>query len=174
MTIAAYTYNSVVEKKMKRARASTRTKATTAHAGSPGTLELQTMLRAAGLRSTAPRIAVLRHLTEVDAPRSHAEIFDELGGQGFDRATLYRNLMDMAEKGLIGRTDLGDHVWRFEIKKQVAGHTIEHPHFVCTDCGTVSCLPDTSIRIARGSSSPKSIASRDVAVQLRGRCDDCD
>ncbi|HEX7662939.1 MAG TPA: transcriptional repressor [Polyangiaceae bacterium] len=145
----------------------------TARAGT-GTVELQSMLRAAGLRSTAPRIAVLRHLTDVDAPRSHAEIFDALGGEGFDRATLYRNLMDMAEKGLISRTDLGDHVWRFELKKQVAGHTIEHPHFVCTDCGTVECLPDTSVKIARGGSSPKSLSGRDVAVQLRGVCDDCE
>ena len=82
--------------------------------------------------------------------------------------------MDMAEKGLISRTDLGDHVWRFELKKQVAGHTIEHPHFVCTDCGTVECLPDTSVKIARGGSSPKSLSGRDVAVQLRGVCDDCE
>lgn len=138
------------------------------------TPELQSMLRAAGLRSTAPRLAVLRHLTQVGTPLSHAEMFEALGGQGFDRATLYRNLMDMAEKGLIARTDLGDHVWRFEVKKQVAGHTIEHPHFVCTDCGTVACLPDTSIRIARGPASPRSLGGREVAVQLRGLCDDCD
>lgn len=138
------------------------------------TPELQAMLRAAGLRSTAPRLAVLRHLTDVGTPLSHAEMFEALGGQGFDRATLYRNLMDMAEKGLIARTDLGDHVWRFEVKKQVAGHTIEHPHFVCTDCGTVACLPDTSIRIARGPASPRSLGGREVAVQLRGLCDDCD
>ena len=142
-------------------------------ASSSGTLELQQMLRAAGLRSTAPRVAVLRHLTDVDRPLSHAQIFDALGGAGFDRATLYRNLMDLAETGLIGRTDLGDHVWRFEIRKQVAGHTIEHPHFVCTDCGTVSCLTDTSVRIARGNASPRSLGGRDVAVQLRAICDAC-
>ena len=81
--------------------------------------------------------------------------------------------MDLAETGLIGRTDLGDHVWRFEIRKQVAGHTIEHPHFVCTDCGTVSCLTDTSVRIARGNASPRSLGGRDVAVQLRAICDAC-
>ncbi|MEO7112892.1 MAG: transcriptional repressor [Polyangiaceae bacterium] len=142
-------------------------------ASSSGTLELQQMLRAAGLRSTAPRVAVLRHLTDVDRPLSHAQIFDALGSAGFDRATLYRNLMDLAETGLIGRTDLGDHVWRFEIRKQVAGHTIEHPHFVCTDCGTVACLTDTSVRIARGNTSPRSLAGRDVAVQIRAICDAC-
>ena len=136
-------------------------------------VELQAMLRAAGLRSTAPRVAVLRHLKEIDAPLSHGEIFDALGASGFDRATLYRNLMDLAETGLIGRTDLGDHVWRFEIRKQIAGHTIEHPHFVCTDCGTVACLTDTSVRIARGNTSPRSLAGRDVAVQLRAICDAC-
>ena len=155
-----------------RRGASVAKKAATKPAGA-GTVELQQMLRAAGLRSTAPRVAVLRHLTDTDAPLSHAEIFDALGSAGFDRATLYRNLMDLAETGLIGRTDLGDHVWRFEIRKQVAGHTIEHPHFVCTDCGTVSCLNDTTVRIARGNASPLSLSGRDVAVQLRALCDAC-
>ncbi len=161
--------------KSKRARAheTPARPASESASSTAGTLELQQMLRAAGLRSTAPRVAVLRHLTDVDRPLSHAEIFDALGGAGFDRATLYRNLMDLAETGLIGRTDLGDHVWRFEIRKQVAGHTIEHPHFVCTDCGTVSCLTDTSVRIARGNTSPRSLGGRDVAVQLRAICDAC-
>jgi Fur family ferric uptake transcriptional regulator len=159
--------------KSKRARSREVPARAPALASSSGTLELQQMLRAAGLRSTAPRVAVLRHLTDVDRPLSHAQIFDALGSAGFDRATLYRNLMDLAETGLIGRTDLGDHVWRFEIRKQVAGHTIEHPHFVCTDCGTVSCLNDTSVRIARGNTSPRSLGGRDVAVQLRAICDAC-
>ena len=45
--------------------------------------------------------------------------------------------------------------------------------FVCTDCGTVSCLTDTSVRIARGNTSPRSLSGRDVAVQIRAICDAC-
>src|SRR5688572_21434610 len=70
-------------------------------------------LKAAGLRNTAPRVAVLRHLQRAAGPTSHAEIVQELSPLGFDRATLYRNLVDLVDAGLVSRTDLGDHLWRF-------------------------------------------------------------
>ena len=134
------------------------------------------LLRSSGLRSTAPRIAVLQHLHAASEPNSHAELFEALAGAGFDRATLYRNLIDLAEVGIVGRTDLGDHVWRFELKKGVAGtsHSDEHPHFVCVDCGVVSCLPGLSFEV-KGvpASAPRSVGRNKVAVQLKGRCDSC-
>jgi Fur family transcriptional regulator, ferric uptake regulator len=135
--------------------------------------ELRERIRAAGLRSTAPRVAVLACLEGADSPRSHAEICEALQGEGFDRATLYRNLIDLADAGLLTRRDLGDHVWRFERKREGAAHEGEHPHFTCTDCGEVSCLPEVTVRIKAAEGVPKAIAASSVQVQLRGRCDDC-
>ena len=105
--------------------------------------ELKTLLRSSGLRSTGARLAVLQYLHDIGGPNSHGELFDALADRGFDRATIYRNLMDLAEAGIVSRTDLGDHVWRFELKKGARGenHTEDHPHFVCVDCGSVACLP---------------------------------
>lgn len=131
------------------------------------------LLRAAGLRSTDARVAVLHHLASEAAPVSHADLFRALEKDGFDRATLYRNLIDLAEAGLLTRTDLGDHVWRFELKKREGDHVASHPHFVCSDCGTVSCLPDVAVRIVRGKRAPKSLATKNVAVQITALCDDC-
>jgi Fur family transcriptional regulator, ferric uptake regulator len=135
----------------------------------------QDLLRSSGLRSTAPRIAVLQYLHDTSEPGSHAELFNALADKGFDRATIYRNLMDLAEAGIVSRTDLGDHVWRFELKKGVAGtsHSDEHPHFVCMDCGEVSCLPGLSFELKGSSGAPKSVSRNKVAVQLKGRCDNC-
>lgn len=90
-----------------------------------------------------------------------------------DRATIYRNLIDLTDAGLASRIDLGDHVWRFEVKRQVGDHVLSHPHFVCSDCGAVSCLPDVTVRIVAGKSAPRSLASKNVAIQLTSRCDDC-
>ena len=90
-----------------------------------------------------------------------------------DRATIYRNLIDLTDAGLASRIDLGDHVWRFEVKRQVGDHVLSHPHFVCSDCGTVSCLPDVTVRIVAGKGAPRSLASKNVAIQLTSRCDDC-
>jgi Fur family transcriptional regulator, ferric uptake regulator len=138
--------------------------------------ELQALLRSSGLRSTAPRIAVLQQLHETTGPSSHADLCAAVEGKGFDRATIYRNLMDLAEAGIVTRTDLGDHVWRFMLKKGVAGapHTEDHPHFVCVDCGEISCLPGVSVRVEGATGAPKAVGQNKVAVQLKGRCDNCD
>jgi len=48
--------------------------------------QLRFTIRNAGLRSTTPRIAVLRHLQHVAKPMSHAELFAALDEKGFDRA----------------------------------------------------------------------------------------
>ena len=134
---------------------------------------LRERIRASGLRSTAPRVAVLACLEGADSPRSHAEICEALQGEGFDRATLYRNLVDLAEAGLLTRSDLGDHVWRFELRREGATHEDAHPHFTCTDCGEVSCLPEVTVRIKAAENAPKAVAAASVQVQLRGRCDGC-
>jgi Fur family ferric uptake transcriptional regulator len=140
----------------------------------PTLAEYQEKIRAVGLRSTAPRVAVLKELEAATSPLSHADLVDSLGSQGYDRVTIYRNLTDLTEAGLVMRADLGDHVWRFELRRAGKEHTGTHPHFTCTDCGTVSCLPEESVRITSAKGAPKSIAARAVEVHLRGLCDRCD
>lgn len=131
-------------------------------------------IRAVGLRSTAPRVAVLELLESLTAPASHAEICEALEWTGFDRATLYRNLVDLTEAGLLSRDDLGDHVWRFSLRREEEeSHEAAHPHFTCEDCGEVSCLPEVSVKVQKADRVPRSIAARAVRVQIRGRCDEC-
>jgi Fur family ferric uptake transcriptional regulator len=135
--------------------------------------ELRGEIRATGMRSTAPRIAVLARLRRAAAPMTHAEITAALHPLGFDRATIYRNLVDLTEAGLAARVELGDHVWRYEMRR--AAHPADagdHPHFVCNDCGTVSCLPSVkvAIRPAPGKRSPVASVSE---VLLKGRCESC-
>lgn len=136
-------------------------------------VELQEQLREAGLRSTAPRIAVLSRLVEARTPVSHGELAEELASFGYDRATIYRNLMDLTEAGLVARTDLGDHVWRFELRRDGGSHGSLHPHFVCTDCGNIACLPGSAVRIMNQAGVPRAVGQRSVEVQIKGRCDRC-
>ena len=133
------------------------------------------LLRGAGLRSTRPRLRVLEKLAARPTPVSHGELAHELEHSGMDRTTVYRNLLDLTDAGLVRRSDLGDHVWRFELERAAggAGKGPKHPHFTCTDCGTVECLPEVSVQVLRGRRAPKSIVKRQVEVQLRGLCDDC-
>lgn len=135
--------------------------------------ELRLRLRSAGLRTTLARLAVLQHLDEATAPLSHAELADELAPQGFDRATIYRNLIDLSEAGLVSRTELGDHLWRFETRRGGRDHASQHPHFVCVDCGEVSCLADINVDISPSPGSKRSIIGELTEVLLKGRCGRC-
>ena len=141
----------------------------------PSLAELQAQIRATGLRSTAPRVAVLQRLRQTKTPISHADLFTELADQGFDRATIYRNLIDLTEAGLVSRTDVGDHVWRFELRQQRQRGTQgeQHPHFMCADCGEVSCLPGVNVRISPAPGVPRALSAKNLEVQIKGLCDRC-
>jgi len=131
-----------------------------------GLAALQARIRGVGLRCTAARIAVLEHLIAASGPLSHAEVSDAVGHKGFDRATIYRNLTELTEAGLVSRVELGDHVWRFELKRSGHGHAKgeDHPHFLCTSCGEVSCLDDVDVAI-----TPKPGRERPAAKAKSGR-----
>ncbi len=83
--------------------------------------ELRARLRTTGLRSTTARLAVLQRLEVCSTPLTHGELADYLVPLGFDRATVYRNLMDLTEKGLVARTELGDHVLALRAAPRGAG-----------------------------------------------------
>lgn len=134
--------------------------------------ELGDLVREHGLRRTLSRASVLAYMREHPRPMSHGDVAKALASAGFDRATVYRNLMDLAEVGILVRTDLGDHTWRFELRRD-ADDGAAHPHFICTDCGVVTCLPRTSVKLVASRRAPKAIKKRAVAVQVRGLCDDC-
>ncbi|MDP3231473.1 MAG: transcriptional repressor [Myxococcales bacterium] len=141
---------------------------------SPSLDELKSVIRKAGLRSTSPRIAVLRRLSVASTPISHGELVEVLASDGMDRTTIYRNLVDLTEVGLVSRTDLGDHVWRFELKRGTGnGDDARHPHFTCSDCGAVSCLPEVTLKVKQGKGVPRALTQQKVEIQLRGQCDAC-
>ena len=130
--------------------------------------EIRQRIRDAGLRITPSRVAVMALLVERAAPMTHAEVVEALVADDFDRATLYRNLRDLADAGLLSRQDVGDHLWRFEAKAagDLAPHA--HPHFVCTECGDVVCL-DSAPTFALSDK-----VGRVSEVVVKGVCADCD
>lgn len=134
---------------------------------------LRDRIRGVGLRATAARIAVLRELTQASTPLSHADVAEKLGEAGFDRVTVYRNLVELADVGIASRVDLGDHTWRFEVKRETSKeHKSEHPHFVCVDCGEVSCLPGVSVNVTENKDA-KAPVGQITEVLLKGHCGNC-
>jgi Fur family ferric uptake transcriptional regulator len=132
---------------------------------------VRTMIRNAGVRATPARIAAMQELRSASAPLTHAELSDRLVPLGFDKATVFRNLNDLAEIGLVARTELGDHVWRFEAIDPDHPDKSGHPHFVCTSCGTVQCLePMEFTTVSRRKAAS---IGRITDILLKGECSDC-
>jgi Fur family transcriptional regulator, ferric uptake regulator len=123
-------------------------------------------LRGAGLKITQGRLAVLAELGRARTPMSHGDVADKLVGAQLDRVTVWRILVALTEAGLVDRTDLGDHTWRFELRSAATGHD-PHPHFMCVECKSVQCLPRDVVRIA-----PR-FGRGVVEVRIKGRCESC-
>ena len=128
-------------------------------------------IRSAGLRATPARIATLRVLHGSESPLTHAEVSDELQDLEIDKATVFRNLTDLVSRNVIRRSALGDNVWRFEIIKESAHEPDSHPHFICIDCGSVSCMEDVELKRTSTSKSP--LFERITEIVLRGHCNEC-
>ncbi|TWT54042.1 Ferric uptake regulation protein [Rubripirellula amarantea] len=134
-------------------------------------VQIQGDIRAAGLRATPARTATLILLRESTSPLSHAEVADHLAQTGVDKATAFRNLNDMAEAGLLRRSELGDHVWRFEAIDPTQSDAHVHPHFLCVDCGSVACLDD--VELTAHSQRQSDRVGQVTEILLRGHCNDC-
>jgi Fur family ferric uptake transcriptional regulator len=130
------------------------------------------LLRSSSLRSTTSRVAVLQLLADAKKPLSHGDVSDALVPAGYDKSTLYRCLVELADAGLLSRLDAGDHAWRFELRSGDAHSKGDHPHFMCLDCGTVTCLPDVEVHIAPGKAAKAAVG--DVTeIFLKGHCRQC-
>jgi Fur family ferric uptake transcriptional regulator len=129
------------------------------------------LLSSVGLRTTAARTAVIRWLQKSESPATHADIATDLVPLGFDKATVFRNLNDLVEAGLVSRTELGDHVWRFELRDAAHPDGSHHPHFVCIDCGRITCLPD--IDFANAAQKTLTKLGKVSEILIRGHCTAC-
>jgi Fur family ferric uptake transcriptional regulator len=131
----------------------------------------RSLLKKARLRCTSCRLAVLRYLSTIESPQSHMEVAEQLVPDGYDKSTIYRSLVEMADSGLLSRLDLGDHAYRFEVRSNQHNELGDHPHFVCIDCGQISCLEDVTVQVNnnQGSDSQHEITE----VLLKGRCPAC-
>jgi Fur family ferric uptake transcriptional regulator len=127
-------------------------------------------LRAAGLRATPARLAVLGMLDANSQPATHQELSEALSGTGVDKSTVFRALNDLTNVGLIRRLELGDHVWRYERMptSQEGVKEAAHPHLLCVDCGKITCLTRNDIEINISQS-----IGQVSDILLKGHCPDC-
>lgn len=133
--------------------------------------ETLTILRKAGLKTTVPRLAILKVLEKDRLPVNAEHVHRKVGRLDVNEATVYRTLASFEKKGIVRRVDLRKDSAHYELAS--ARH---HHHIVCTDCGTIedfeSCqIGKVSDRVLSQSSHFSVISEH--ALELFGLCNRC-
>ncbi len=87
-------------------------------------------LRDVGQRYTGTRHRLIDILARAGSPLSIPEIVK--GRRGFPQSSVYRNLSDLVEAGVVRRVVTEDGFGRFELTEDLTGH---HHHLICSRCG---------------------------------------
>lgn len=134
-------------------------------------VDAKELLRSASLRATAPRVTLVRLLSDSSRPLSYSEVVDQVGDD-FDPTTMYRNLVTLKNAGLARVVSKANGMARYELVTSESSSGHEHPHFACDDCGNVTCLPVETVAMV-SVSGPWIGALKAATVQLQGSCPDC-
>ena len=140
------------------------------------TEEFRAQLRSVGLRCTNARLAVLSVMSQAERPLSHTEVVQRIDVQHGHQATVFRTLVSLTETGLTQVASRAGGIDRYELKtsEESSLHRHIHPHFVCDECGVVSCLPEALVSINTESNWAKWRPLIETAeFQFVGQCLDC-
>jgi Fe2+ or Zn2+ uptake regulation protein len=125
-------------------------------------------LDASGLRCTPQRYAVMAFLMEQNRHPTAVEIFEAVNrlDPRSSRATIYNNLRDLVQAGLVREVAIEGRSARFDAKGT------RHHHFICDHCGTVEDMAWYDVP----SPAPESLGKRIVRESeliFRGLCTTC-
>ena len=126
------------------------------------------LLDANEVKFTTQRYCVMAFLMENPGHPTAAEIFDGVNrlDPRSSRATVYRNLRELVEAGLVREVAVEGRSARFDVKG------MRHHHFICDRCGEVEDMEWFDVPQPRASSSGKRIV-REYEVIVRGLCVKC-
>src|SRR5215472_6768690 len=125
-------------------------------------------LAGSGLRSTPQRYAVMAFLMEQAGHPTAAEIFEAVNrvDPRSSRATIYNNLRDLVQVGLVREVAMEGRAARFDVKG------MRHHHFICDRCGAVEDLEWYEVpKPAPESVGPRIL--RECELIFRGLCAKC-
>ena len=124
-----------------------------------------------GLKLTPQRMVIFRILSECNQHVTVDQVYQRASVEYpmLSPATVYRNMEQMVESGLLKHLDLGGTSMRYDTNLE------EHHHFVCTKCGVVSDVylekVNYSLDQTRSHFGKAQINSLDL--HLQGICGEC-
>ncbi len=139
-------------------------------------LELTEVLAEEGYRLTHPRLSVFRVLVKTKEHLSADDIYTHMHGQGdwTSRASIYRALKLLENKGLVRRVPVKQGPCLYECVRSPRGREQVRCHFVCRQCGQVKDIEAPEMEnLVRALRKPLSIAVDDYEIRLVGTCERC-
>lgn len=133
---------------------------------------IKKILKDSSLRFTKPRQDILLLFLEYDYALSHADIEEKVHST-IDRVTIYRTLNAFLEGGLIHKVLDFNGSMRYALCKDECssnGHTHEHVHFRCNNCGKTNCLDNVKVPTV---SLPDGFKFIEANFLIQGICKAC-
>jgi len=121
-----------------------------------------------GVKFTPQRYSVMAFLMENPSHPTAADIFEAVNrlDPRSSRATVYRNLRDLVDAGLVREVAVEGRSARFDLIG------VPHHHFICDRCGEVENIPWFDVPRPPSSAVGKR-RIRECELILRGLCANC-
>ena len=134
--------------------------------------QIADLLRKNQLSVTDSRREILELFLQSDSALAHHDI--ETGTkEKYDRVTVYRTLQTFMEKGIIHTIPTPDNAVKYALCKdncEEGHHHDDHVHFICTKCGTTTCLEEVHVP---NIPLPRGYKTRQTEVVISGLCKTC-
>lgn len=121
-----------------------------------------------GVRVSAQRLAIMRHLMEHRTHPTVDEIYRDLHPEhpALSRTTVYNTLRLLLDNGMVKCIDGGPEGARWDYTEK------DHAHFLCRRCGRVTDL-DFTPTLPQARAIPKGYVATSAELTLRGVCARC-
>lgn len=124
------------------------------------------------LSVTDSRRKILEFFLQSSNALAHHDI-ESRTNEKFDRVTVYRTLQTFMEKGIIHTIPSTDNSIKYALCKdncEQGHHHDDHVHFICTRCGSTTCLEDVQVPEIK---LPRGYKTRQTEVVVSGLCKVC-
>ncbi len=133
--------------------------------------KLLSLSKEKGLKLTPQRMVIFRILSKSNQHVTVDQVYQKASAEYpmLSPATVYRNMEQMVDAGLLTRLDLGGSSMRYDTNLD------EHHHFVCSKCGKVSdvYLEDIQYKVDANRSHLEKAKINSLDLHLQGTCGEC-
>ena len=134
---------------------------------------IETTLKARGIKPTSNRVLVIRALADAHGPMSLAELEAKI--DTLEKSSIFRVLGLFLAHHLVHAVEDGRGIVKYEIcnshnHDEGAGDDDLHPHFYCTACQQTFCIHTAEIPQV---TLPEGFKPASTNYMIKGLCPDC-